>query len=274
MTRAARSPAVPRVAQARLRALADEVEHYRRACGRLQAANDKLACSNQELRQFAYVASHDLQEPLRMVDCYLGLIERRYSGQLDAAADEFIGFAVDGARRMKRLIDDLLGYSRVSNCVLAVAQVETAAIADRALAALARQIDECGATIKVGPLPAIEADPVQLERLLTNLFDNALKFRSERAPRISVSAVRKGTAWEFAVADNGIGIEPAFREKVFEIFARLHPRDRYAGSGIGLAACKRIVELHGGTIRAGAARHGGAVFKFTLPERHIPEEPA
>jgi light-regulated signal transduction histidine kinase (bacteriophytochrome) len=263
-----------RPAADRQRMLADDLEHARRLCTRLKVANDKLVRSNQELTQFAYVASHDLQEPLRMVDSYLGLIERRYKGRLDRQADEFIAFATDGARRMKRLIDDLLGYSRVSNCALEVSLIDTGQVVAAVLGTLATQIEQCGAKVTVGPLPQIEADPGQLERLFTNLIGNALKFRGERAPRIAISAARSGGMWEFTVIDNGIGIEPEFHEKVFEIFARLHPRDQFEGSGIGLAACKRIVELHGGTIGVGSAPGGGAAFSVTLPEHYHEEEPA
>ncbi|MDD3797621.1 MAG: ATP-binding protein [Novosphingobium sp.] len=239
---------------------------------KLEQANDKLVRSNRELMQFAYVASHDLQEPLRMVDSYMGLIERRYKGKLDSDADEFIGYAVDGARRMKRLINELLSYSRVSNRPLKVDRVDTRALVEGVLAMLQGQIEQAGAEIEVGPLPTIEADPGQIERLFTNLIGNALKFRSDTPPHITVSAEQKDGMWEFAIADNGIGIDPEFQEKIFEIFARLHSRDVYDGTGIGLAACKRIVELHGGTIRVEPAPGGGSIFRFTLPERQEGEE--
>jgi light-regulated signal transduction histidine kinase (bacteriophytochrome) len=257
--------------QLRPRALTGEAKHYRQAYEKLKEANEKLLRSNEELTQFAYVASHDLQEPLRMVDSYLGLIEHRYKGKLDADADIFIGFAVDGARRMKRLIDDLLVYSRVNTRCFEIGEVDcNEAIAD-VLEVLADQAATAGAEIKIGTLPTIEADLGQIERLFANLIGNALKFRSENPPWINVSARRVGAAWEFMVTDNGIGIEPEFREKVFEIFARLHNRDQYEGSGIGLAACKRIVELHGGTIRADAAPGGGTAIRFTLPQHHEKE---
>jgi light-regulated signal transduction histidine kinase (bacteriophytochrome) len=255
--------------QLRERPLTGEAKHYRMACEKLKEANEKLLRSNEELTQFAYVASHDLQEPLRMVDSYLGLIEHRYKGKLDADADIFIGFAVDGARRMKRLIDDLLVYSRVNTRCFEIGRVDcNEALAD-VLEVLAEQA--AGAEIEAGKLPVIEADLAQVERLFANLIGNALKFRSEHPPRIAISARRTGALWEFAVSDNGIGIEPEFREKVFEIFARLHNRDQYEGSGIGLAACKRIVDLHGGTIHAEAAPGGGSTFRFTLPQHHEKE---
>ncbi|KPL68295.1 hypothetical protein SZ64_09270 [Erythrobacter sp. SG61-1L] len=239
----------------------------------LRETNEKLARSNQELMQFAYVASHDLQEPLRMVDSYMGLIERRYKGKLDADADEFIGFAVDGARRMKRLINDLLTYSRVSNRPLKVKSIDLRAELEGVLALFQPQIEETGATVEIGPLPRIEGDPGQIERLFTNLIGNALKFRSDRRPHIRIEAQQHGKLWEFIIADNGIGIDPEFNEKVFEIFSRLHSREQYEGTGIGLAACKRIVELHGGLIWVEAGPDGGSVFRFTLPE-HQQEEAA
>lgn len=258
----------------RPRALTGEAKHYRLAYEKLKEANEKLQRSNEELTQFAYVASHDLQEPLRMVDSYLGLIEHRYKGRLDADADIFIGFAVDGARRMKRLIDDLLVYSRVNTRTFEIGQVDCGEALGAVLEVLGDQIAQAGAEIAVGPLPVIEADQSQVERLFANLIGNALKFRSAHPPYIAVSARRVGAMWEFAVSDNGIGIEPEFREKVFEIFARLHNRDQYDGSGIGLAACKRIVDLHGGTIRAEAGAGRGSTFRFTLPLRHEKESPS
>lgn len=237
----------------------------------LRDTNEKLARSNQELMQFAYVASHDLQEPLRMVDSYMGLIERRYKGKLDSDADEFIGYAVDGARRMKRLINDLLAYSRVSNRPLKIGPVDTGAVLADVLALYDAQIRESGATVELGALPVIEGDAGQIERLFTNLVGNALKFRSDNPPRIGVTAQRKGDMWEFAIADNGIGIDPEFNEKIFEIFSRLHSREQYEGTGIGLAACRRIVELHGGMIWVEPGGNGGSLFRFTLPERQKEE---
>lgn len=237
----------------------------------LRETNEKLARSNQELMQFAYVASHDLQEPLRMVDSYMGLIERRYKGKLDSDADEFIGFAVDGARRMKRLINDLLTYSRVSNRPLKVKSIDLRAELEAVIALFQPQIEESGATIEIGPLPRIEGDPGQIERLFTNLIGNALKFRSDRPPHIKIEAQQRGRLWEFVITDNGIGIDPEFNEKIFEIFSRLHSRELYEGTGIGLAACKRIVELHGGLIWVEPGTGGGSIFRFTLPERQQEE---
>ncbi len=221
---------------------------------------------SEELAQFAYVASHDLQEPLRMVDSYLGLLERRYADRLDGEAHEFIGYAVDGARRMKMLINDLLEYSRVTNQPLKVEEVDVAAVVSRLVVALAGRVAECGVDIFVASLPRLEADPVQMERLLMNLIENAVKYRSEEAPQVQIAAERKGSAWEFSVTDNGIGIEPEFREKVFEIFKRLHSREKYPGTGIGLASCRRIVDRHGGTIWIDPTPGGGTTVRFTLPD--------
>ena len=226
---------------------------------------EALARSNQELSQFAYVASHDLQEPLRMVGSYLGLLARRYRGKLDSEADEFIGYAVDGAERMKRLINDLLGYSRVSNRDMNLEAIDTGRLAGAVVRTLDERIVETGAEFTIEPLPEVHADAMQMERLFLNILENALKYRGEAPPRIRVAAERREDLWEFSVADNGIGIAPEFYEKIFEIFTRLHSRDKYQGTGIGLASCKRIVERHGGTIWVEPAPGGGSIFRFTLP---------
>ena len=231
----------------------------------LTARTAELTRSNEELSQFAYIASHDLQEPLRMVGSYLGLIARRYRGQLDADADEFIGYAVDGASRMKRLINDLLGYSRVSNRPLSPESVDTRRVVGDVLRVLAGRIEAAGADIVVGTLPPVEADAGQVEQLFLNLVENAIKYRRELPPRIVIEAEAAGDVVAFSVADNGIGIDPRFREKVFEIFTRLHGRDKYEGTGIGLASCRKIVERHGGRITVEDAPGGGSIFRFTLP---------
>ncbi len=227
---------------------------------------DELAQSNQELSQFAYVASHDLQEPLRMVASYLGLLSSRYQGKLDQEADEFIGYAVDGAERMKRLINDLLAYSRANNRALNVEPVAAASIVDRVIDTYRAKIEEAGAEVVVDPLPEIRVDETQVERLFANLLDNALKYRANAAPKIRILAKRDGRFWEFTVADNGIGIDPKFQSKVFEIFARLHGRHEYPGTGIGLASCRRVVERHGGKIWIQSTPGGGSEFHFTLPQ--------
>jgi len=231
----------------------------------IRAKAAELARSNQELSQFAYIASHDLQEPLRMVGSYLGLIARRYQGRLDAEADEFIAYAVDGAARMKRLINDLLGYSRVSNRPLARETVDIGRVVQSVTRVLAERIGAAGAEVAVAPLPVVEADPAQMEQLFLNLLDNAVKYRGTAAPQVRVFAERRGRFTEFAVADNGIGIDPEFKDKVFEIFTRLNGREKYDGTGIGLASCRKIVERHGGSIWVEPQPGGGSVFRFTLP---------
>ncbi len=233
----------------------------------IRATADDLARTNKELDQFAYVASHDLQEPLRMVASYLDLLVRRYGDRLDGDAHEFIDYAVDGARRMKLLINDLLAYSRVNNRPLDIERVDSVVVVANVLRMLGERIAESGAEITVAALPWVEADALQLERLLANLVGNAVKYRGDAPARIHIAAERKAEEWQFSVADNGIGIAPAFREKVFAIFARLHGRDQYPGSGIGLASCRRIVERHGGRIWIETSPGGGATFRFTLPAR-------
>ncbi|HVS54587.1 MAG TPA: PAS domain-containing protein [Opitutaceae bacterium] len=229
---------------------------------------EELARSNAELEQFAYVASHDLQEPLRAVASCVQLLKKRYGDQLDARADEFIAHAVDGTKRMQALITDLLAYSRVGTHTHPFAPAECGAVLDEALANLAVAMQESGAVIKRDGLPELVADASQLTQLFQNLIGNAIKFRAEgRAPEIAVSARREGAEWWFAVADNGIGIEPQYYERVFRVFQRLHTRSRYPGTGIGLAICKKIVERHGGRIWIESQPGAGTTFFFTLPDR-------
>jgi signal transduction histidine kinase len=226
---------------------------------------EELRRSNGELAQFAYVASHDLQEPVRMVGSYLTLLRQRYRGKLDADADEFIGFAVDGAARMKLLINDLLNYSHASNQPMNVAAVDTDLVVGAVLDTLAARIAETGAEVVYGSLPTVHGDAGQLERLFARLIENAIKYRSKAPPLVRVTAERQGGFWLFSVADNGIGIDPRFRERVFDMFKRLHSRAEYPGTGIGLAVCKMVVERHGGKIWVEPAQGGGSVFRFTLP---------
>jgi signal transduction histidine kinase len=244
-----------------------EFEEVTAARGALAESNSELQRSNEELEQFAYIASHDLQEPLRKVTSFVQLLQQRYAGQLDDRADEYIAFAVDGSRRMQELITDLLEFSRVGRTTDAFVPVDTSATARVAVAALAALIDEAGGTVTIGDLPTVPGDPVLLTSLFQNLIGNAVKFRGAAAPVVVVDASREPGRgdWLFTVTDNGIGIEPRFAERVFVIFQRLHARDAFGGTGIGLALCRKIVEFHGGTIWVDTGFRGGARLCFSLP---------
>jgi PAS domain S-box-containing protein len=231
----------------------------------LEANKQELERSNAELQQFAYVASHDLQEPLRTISSYLQLLHRRYKGkELDDNAEEFITFAVDGAKRMQALIQDLLAYSRVGKRDTAFAPTDCGTLAAEVVAALQATIVEKGAVVEHDALPIVLGDASQLRQLLQNLVGNALKFCKE-APVIRISAQPHGEQWQFTVRDNGIGIDPAHAERVFIIFQRLHTREEYEGTGIGLALCRKIVERHGGRIWVESRPGQGAAFHFMLP---------
>lgn len=231
----------------------------------LKRQADELARSNADLEQFAYVASHDLQEPLRMVSNYTQLLGRRYKDQLDQDAHDFIGYAVDGAVRMQGLINDLLQYSRVGTRGKDFSPVDCAAVFDAAIANLRHAIDESGATITRDELPTLRGDSAQLALLFQNLIGNALKFRGEAPPRIHVGVRREGEEWAFAVQDNGIGIDLEYKDRIFVIFQRLHSLSKYPGTGIGLAICKKIVERHGGRMRVESTVGEGSRFSFTIP---------
>ena len=226
----------------------------------------ELARSNEELQQFAYVASHDLQEPLRMVASYLQLLEKRYKNNLDDDAKEFINYAVDGATRMKALINDLLTYSRVGTHGKLFEPVDCEKIFNRTLANLETKIVESGAVITYDPMPEVIADEGQIVQLFQNLMSNAIKFRGDKTPEIHVGAKRTGREWQFCVRDNGIGIAPEFIDRIFVLFQRLHTIDEYEGTGIGLAICKKVVERHGGRIWVESQPGRGATFYFTIPE--------
>jgi PAS domain S-box-containing protein len=242
-------------------------EELRRLAGDLQR-------SNTELEQFAYIASHDLQEPLRMIASYTQLLERRYKDRLDDDAREFIAYAVDGARRMQTLINDLLLYSRVGTRARAFEPVETATAFAHALDNLQVAVEEAGAQVTHDTLPAVNGDLTQLTQLLQNLLGNALKFRAAAPPRIHLSAERQGEEWLFRVRDNGIGIAPEDSERIFLVFQRLHSREEYSGTGIGLAVCQKIVERHGGRIWVESQVGQGATFCFTLPTQEAASQEA
>jgi PAS domain S-box-containing protein len=226
---------------------------------------DELNRSNEELGQFAYIASHDLQEPLRMVASYTQLLSRRYKGQLDADADEFIAFAVDGASRMQRLIDDLLAFSRVGTKGRDLQATSSEMALDTALLNLRGAVKDSGAVVTHDALPIVMADPVQLVQLFQNLVGNAIKYQNPQTPRVNISADQTSPrVWTFAVKDNGLGIDPQYFERIFGMFQRLHKRDEFAGTGIGLAICKKIVERHGGTIWVESTPGEGSTFRFTL----------
>jgi PAS domain S-box-containing protein len=230
----------------------------------LKKKTEELARSNKELEQFAYVASHDLQEPLRMVTSYVQLLSRRYEGKLDGNADEFIAYAVDGATRMQRLINDLLTYSRVGTKGKEFEPTDCERVFEHSLKNLQVAIEEQEAVITHDPLPTVMADHVQLGQLFQNLIGNAIKFRGKEAPHIHLSARSNGNGWLFSVRDNGIGIALEYAERIFIIFQRLHNREEYPGTGIGLAVCKKIVERHGGHIWVESDPGKGATFYFTI----------
>src|SRR5579883_3088511 len=246
-------------------------EELRRTAAMLARQADQLARSNAELQQFAYVASHDLQEPLRMVASYTQLLARRYRGKLGPDADEFIAFAVDGATRMQALINDLLAYSRVGTRGKEFTLTDCTAVLERVLGDMGPTISEAGAIVTYDPLPTVMADGSQLGQVFQNLIGNAIKYRREEPPRIHVAARRVADEWIFSVADNGIGIEPQYFERIFVLFQRLHGKGEYPGTGIGLAICKKIVERHGGRIWVESEPGKGSTFFFTLPARTEPQ---
>jgi signal transduction histidine kinase len=254
--------------RARIASELGRVEHAR---VRLMERSEELARSNADLEQFAYVASHDLSEPLRKVANFCQLLERQYADQLDDKAKQYIGFAVDGAKRMQILITDLLSFSRVGRTTETFAPVDTAAALKRALANLDDRIVAADAEIIQGDLPSLDGDPTLLVALFQNLVGNSLKYCStERTPRIEISAERSGPNWLFTVSDNGIGIDRQYADRIFTIFQRLHLRDEYGGTGIGLALCRKIVEFHRGKIWLGENAGPGATFQFMIPEHGDP----
>lgn len=242
-----------------------DITERKRAEDEIKRTLIELTRSNQELEQFAYVASHDLQEPLRMVSSYLQLISRRYQGKLDSDADEFIAFAVEGANRMKVLINDLLAFSRVGTRGKEFEPVALEHVLELVEKNLQITIEETKALISHDPLPEIMADNSQMVQLFQNLIENAIKFRSQTRPKVHIGAKRQADSWLLFVRDNGIGFEAQFAERIFIIFQRLHTRNEYSGTGIGLAICRKIVERHGGRIWVESHPDEGATFYFTLP---------
>jgi len=250
-------------------AINTDITSRKRAELELQVANADLARSNGDLEQFAYAASHDLAEPLRAISGPVSLLARRYHGALDPDADEFIDFAVDGCRRMQTLIDDMLAYSRVGRQESQPVEVDMNDVLAVVESELASAIAARRACVEHTPLPTLCGEATQLRQLLENLVGNAIKYTApEVEPVVRVSAERQGEGWRVTVTDNGIGIEPQHRERVFGMFKRLHTRDAYPGTGIGLALCKKIVERHGGEIGVEPApTGGGSTFWFRLPDR-------
>jgi PAS domain S-box-containing protein len=243
--------------------LVDLTEHKQME-ERLKQITAEMQRSNTELEQFAYVISHDLQEPLRMVSSYTQLLAKRYSNKLDADADEFIAYAVDGAKRMQTLLHDLLEYSRVGTRGKPFTWINCKDVVEQSMANLKIAIEECVASVTYDVLPTIMGDEGQLVQLFQNLIGNAIKFHREEAPQVHISAKRRNNIMTFSVKDNGIGIDPQHSQSIFEIFRRLHTREEYPGTGMGLAICKKIVERHGGHISVQSQPGEGSIFYFSV----------
>jgi light-regulated signal transduction histidine kinase (bacteriophytochrome) len=235
------------------------------ARARLEAQALELNRSNAELEQFAYVASHDLQEPLRKIASFCQALERRYHGQLDERADQYIEFAVDGAKRMQVLINDLLAFSRVGRSGHTLELVDLNEVLAQVRTSLSRTLNESDASIDARALPTVRGERALLVSLLQNLISNAVKFRGAQPPIVRLEAQRQGDEWRFSVTDNGIGVEAEYAERIFVIFQRLHSKEAYAGTGIGLAMCRKIVEYHGGRMWLEPGHSPGAQFHFTMP---------
>ncbi len=254
-------------AEERLRRANEELED--RVAARtadLHRIVEELERSNEELQRFAYVASHDLQEPLRSIVSFSQLLERRCRPELGTEATEYLDFIIEGGLRMQSLITDLLSFSRVTTMGKPLVKTDAGAVLGEVLHDLVGAIEAEGATVEAGPMPRVLADPAQLAQVFTNLVGNALKYRRPDVPPvIRVSAEREGRLWRFAVSDNGIGIEPEYFDRIFVLFQRLHTRDAYPGTGIGLAVVKKIVERHGGSVRVESSPGVGSTFSFTLP---------
>jgi len=242
-----------------------DITERKKAEEKLKQTMSELKRSNAELEQFAYIASHDLQEPLRMVASYVQLLGRKYKGKLDADADEFISYAIGGVTRMKDLTNALLEYSRVDSKKKAFKQTNCEDVLNQVLSNLKMAVEESDALVTHEPLPTVYSDASQFNQLFQNLIGNAIKFRGNEPPRINIVAKRKANEWLFSVSDNGIGIDPQYYDRIFEIFQRLHAREKYQGTGIGLTICKKIVARHGGRIWAESEHGKGSTFYFTIP---------
>jgi PAS domain S-box-containing protein len=242
-----------------------DITERKKAEETLKLKLEELRRSNEELEQFAYVSSHDLQEPLRMISSYLQLLQRRYEGNLDEKADKYIHFAIDGALRMQNLINDLLEFSRVTTRAEKPEPTDSELVLGQVLSGLELYIKENKATVSHDTLPKVVADSTQLVQVFQNLIINGIKFHSEETPKIRISAKKKASEWQFSVQDNGIGIDSQYSEKIFEVFKRLHKKEEYPGTGIGLAVCKKIVERHVGRIWVESELGKGSTFYFTLP---------
>lgn len=252
-------------ADAMRRRLVAELEHLHEAREEISRQADELRRSNSDLEQFAYVASHDLQEPLRKVASFCDLLERRYGDQLDERGRQYVALAADGARRMQDLVRDVLTLARVGRRDNRHAEVDLNEALRSALANLSEQVRASSAVVEHPALPTVPGDPSLVVALLQNLLANSIKFRGPEPPEITITAERHDDGWEFTFADNGIGIDPAYAERVFVLFQRLHRRDQYSGTGIGLALCRRIVEFHGGHMWLDTSVHSGATFRWTWP---------
>jgi light-regulated signal transduction histidine kinase (bacteriophytochrome) len=255
--------------------IVDEVSELHRAHELLDARSAELERSNSDLEQFAYVASHDLQEPLRKVASFCQLLQRRYQGRLDERGEQYIGFAVDGAKRMQVLINDLLAFSRVGRKAGEQVVVDTGELLREAIGNLESAIEYSGADVSHdADLPKVRGEASLLTAVFQNLIGNAIKFHAEQPPRVRIEAVRDGDEWLFSVSDNGIGIDAEYAERVFVIFQRLHTRSAYPGTGIGLAMCRKIIEYHGGRIWLDTEPPAGQTrFFFTLPALAEPAGP-
>jgi PAS domain S-box-containing protein len=239
----------------------------------LKRLSEELARSNAALKDFAYIASHDLKKPLQTIESFSKLLARRYKGKLDAKADEFISYIVEGVQRLQMLIKDLLEYSQIETKAKNIKPTDFSFIVEEAMSNMKTAIDESNAVVTYNKMPTIMSDPQQMISLFQNLIDNAINFRSNKAPRVRISAERKGDEWVFAIRDNGIGIDPKDFEKIFVMFQRLHGSTDYPGTGIGLLICKKIVERHGGRIWLESETAKGSTFYFTIPDRQYPLKP-